>query len=189
MTENKLNGLVAAPYTPFTKNGDLMLDTIDSYADHLYKNKISGVFVCGTTGESLSLTTDERKQVLEKWVSASKGRLKVICHVGSNCLSESILLARHARENGAYAVGCMAPTFFKPSKAADLGRFLMQIAMLISGQARSYSLLLPQFRTSEVSSSLILISMICRNALLLKVAVITFSAVLTRCCCVASASG
>jgi N-acetylneuraminate lyase len=129
MTENKLNGLVAAPYTPFTKNGDLMLDTIDSYADHLYKNKISGVFVCGTTGESLSLTTDERKQVLEKWVSASKGRLKVICHVGSNCLSESILLARHARENGAYAVGCMAPTFFKPSKAADLGRFLMQIAM------------------------------------------------------------
>ncbi|MCU0457776.1 MAG: dihydrodipicolinate synthase family protein [Bacteroidales bacterium] len=129
MTENKLNGLVAAPYTPFTQNGDLRLDAIDRYADHLHENKISGVFVCGTTGESLSLTTDERKQILERWVSASRGRLKVICHVGSNCLSESILLARHAQEKGAYAVGCMAPTFFKPGKAADLGRFLKQIAL------------------------------------------------------------
>ncbi|TNF42957.1 MAG: N-acetylneuraminate lyase [Bacteroidetes bacterium] len=90
---------------------------------------MSGVFVCGTTGESLSLTTEERKQILERWVSASRGRLKVICHVGSNCLSESIVLARHAQEKGAYAVGCMAPTFFKPSKATDLGRFLMQIAL------------------------------------------------------------
>jgi len=129
MTENKLNGLVAAPYTPFTQNGDLMPDTIDKYADHLIENKISGVFVCGTTGESLSLTTDERKRILERWVSASRGRLKVICHVGSNCLSESIVLARHAQENGAYAIGCMAPTFFKPAKANDLGHFLKQIAL------------------------------------------------------------
>ncbi|MCU0377617.1 MAG: dihydrodipicolinate synthase family protein [Bacteroidales bacterium] len=129
MTENKLIGLVAAPYTPFNKNGDLTLDTIDKYADHLHENNISGVFVCGTTGESLSLTTDERKLVLEKWVSASQGRFKVICHVGGNCLAECIELAMHAQEKGAYAVGCMAPTFFKPTNVKDLGAFLKQIAL------------------------------------------------------------
>ena len=128
MTEEKLQGLVAAPYTPFDKNGNLMLETIDRYADHLSDCNISGVFVCGTTGESLSLTTEERMQVLEKWVSVRDEKLKVICHIGSNCLTESIILARHACSTGAWAVGCMAPTFFKPANAEDLGIYLKQIA-------------------------------------------------------------
>ena len=128
MTEDRLKGLVAAPYTPFDKEGNLVPDAIDRYADHLSGNGISGVFVCGTTGESLSLTTDERKIILEKWISASRGRLKVICHVGGNCLAESRELANHAQSSGAYAVGCMAPTFFKPANAGDLVTFLKQIA-------------------------------------------------------------
>ncbi len=128
MIDKSLKGLVAAPYTPFDANGGLMLDTIDRYADHLVNNNISGVFVCGTTGESLSLTTGERKLILERWVSASSGRLKVICHVGGNCLSDSISLTQHAQANGAYAVGCMAPNFFKPANAKELGTFLKNIA-------------------------------------------------------------
>lgn len=123
-----LNGLVAAPFTPMDEKGDLNLDQIDNYADLLIKNRIMGIFVCGTTGESLSLTTEERKQVLEKWITVAGQKLKIICHVGSNCIKESTELAAHAQSKGAYAVGCISPMFFKPSTARDLMDFLKPVA-------------------------------------------------------------
>jgi N-acetylneuraminate lyase len=123
-----LNGLVAAPFTPMDEKGDLNLDQIDNYADLLINNGIMGIFVCGTTGESLSLTTEERKQVLEKWITVVGQKLKIICHVGSNCIKESTELAAHAQRKGAYAVGCIAPMFFKPSSARDLMDFLKPVA-------------------------------------------------------------
>ncbi|MBE0678181.1 MAG: dihydrodipicolinate synthase family protein [Bacteroidales bacterium] len=123
-----LNGLVAAPFTPMDEKGNLNLDQIDKYADLLIRNKIMGIFVCGTTGESFSMTTEERKQVLEKWIKVAGKKLRIICHVGSNCLKESKELASHAQSQGAYAIGCISPMFFKPSNARDLMEFLKTVA-------------------------------------------------------------
>jgi N-acetylneuraminate lyase len=128
MNIEMLNGLVAAPFTPMDEKGDLNLDQIDKYADLLIRNKIMGIFVCGTTGESFSMTTEERKQVLEKWITVAGGKLKIICHVGSNCLKESNELAAHAQRQGAYAIGCISPMFFKPTDARDLMEFLKPVA-------------------------------------------------------------
>lgn len=128
MNFEMLNGLVAAPFTPMDGKGNLNLDQIDNYANLLIRNKIMGIFVCGTTGESFSMTIKERKQVLEKWVKVAGKKLKIICHVGSNCLKESIELAAHAQRQGAYAIGCISPMFFKPSNASDLMEFLKPIA-------------------------------------------------------------
>ena len=55
-----------------------------SQADLLEKNQVTGAFVCGTAGEGTSLTIAERKQVVAKWVEASKGRIKIIAHIGTN---------------------------------------------------------------------------------------------------------
>ena len=66
----RLKGLIAASFTPMDANGNVNLSAIDKYADLLADSKMTGAFVCGTTGESLSLTTDERKSILEqisKW--------------------------------------------------------------------------------------------------------------------------
>jgi len=128
MNIEMLSGLVAAPFTPMDEKGNLNLDQIDKYADLLIRNRIMGIFVCGTTGESFSMTTEERKQVLEKWVNVAGKNLKIICHVGSNCIKESNELAAHAQSQGAYAVGCIAPMFFKPSNATDLMEFLKPVA-------------------------------------------------------------
>ncbi len=46
--------------------------------------KVTGAFVCGTAGEGTSLTIAERKQVVAKWVEASKKRIDIIAHIGSN---------------------------------------------------------------------------------------------------------
>lgn len=123
----RLKGLIAASFTPISE-GAVNLSAIDKYADLMFASGISGVFVCGTTGESHSLTTDERKQVLEQWVKSASGRLKVIAHVGSNSMYEAIALAHHAQEVGADAIGAMAPCFFKPARVKDLVDFFTPIA-------------------------------------------------------------
>ena len=62
----RLRGMVAATFTPMYEDGSLNLEMIAKYADYIAASGIPGVFVCGTTGESLSLTVDERKKILEK---------------------------------------------------------------------------------------------------------------------------
>ena len=77
----RLEGMVAATFTPMDENGDVNLSVIDKYADWIASTPVKGVFVCGTTGEFSSLTIDERKAVLEKWVASAAKRFKVIAHV------------------------------------------------------------------------------------------------------------
>ena len=128
VNKQKLEGLIAAPFTPMTADGALNMSAVKPYADLLVASGVKGVFICGTTGESASLTTDERKAVAEAWVAAAAGRLKVIVHVGSNCAADAIALARHAEQSGADAIGAMAPYFFKPQTAAELVAWFTPIA-------------------------------------------------------------
>jgi N-acetylneuraminate lyase len=132
MNKIKLKGLIAAPFTPMDDEANLNLEVISQYAKHLTSSKVTGAFVCGTTGEGLSLTTEERKAVLEKWITCSGDELKIICHVGGNCLPQCIELAAHAQEKGAWATGAFAPSFFKPGNAEELALFLAPIAAAAS---------------------------------------------------------
>lgn len=107
--------LIAAPYTPFKTDGSLALDKIGPYAEVLLKQGVSGAFICGTTGEGVSLTIEERLAVAEEWVKVASP-LKVIVHVGHNCLADARALARHAERIGAHATSAMAPCFFGVEK-------------------------------------------------------------------------
>ena len=126
--KKKLAGLIAAPFTPMRKDGTIHTSVIPSYADLLVKTGVNGVFICGTTGESASLTTEERRIIADAWVKAAAGRLKVIVHVGSNCLAEAIALAQQAEQSGADAIGAMAPYFFKPQTVSELVDWFTPIA-------------------------------------------------------------
>lgn len=124
----KLEGLIAASFTPMHDNGEININEIEKYAEFLVAAGVNGVFVNGTTGEGASLTTDERKTLLECWIRAIKGRIKVIAHVGGFCLPQCIELASHAQEVGADAIASIAPSFFKPSSVASLISFFKPIA-------------------------------------------------------------
>ena len=121
----RLEGMVAATFTPMDARGDINLSVIDKYADLMAESGMAGVFVCGTTGESHSLTTGERKAILAQWIKSARKRFKVIAHVGSNCQLEAMELARHAQEVEVDAFAAMAPCFFKPSSVKDLVDFSM----------------------------------------------------------------
>ena len=124
----RLKGLIAASFTPMDAHGKVNLSAIDKYADLMAESGMAGGFVCGTTGESLSLTTEERKNILEQWIKSANHRFKVIAHVGSNSQFEAIELARHAAEAGADAIASMAPCFFKPESVKELIAFFAPIA-------------------------------------------------------------
>lgn len=107
-------GLVAAPFTPFTADGGLALDRIPAYAAHLAGSGVVGAFVCGTTGEGLSLSCTERQQVADAWIRSSPPGFRIFVHVGGLALTDCRALAAHAEAAGAYGIACLAPFFFRP---------------------------------------------------------------------------
>lgn len=116
----KLDGLIAAPFTPFDRNGDVNLPVIAQQARHLVKTRVRGSYVCGTTGEGISCTVAERKAVLEEWIRQGRGRLVVIAHVGALSLRDAQDLAAHAQACGADAVSIVPPNYFKPASIEAL---------------------------------------------------------------------
>jgi N-acetylneuraminate lyase len=118
--QNRFRGLIAAPFTPFKSDRSINLDVIPAYARFLRENGVSAAFVCGTTGEGLSMTLAERLAVAEKWTASSDERLPVIVHVGHTCLEDARKLTAHAAQIGAAAVSALAPMFFKPRNVDEL---------------------------------------------------------------------
>lgn len=62
MTIQHLQGLIAAPFTPMDENGQLNVALIPSYYQFLKANKVTGAFICGSTGEGVSLTNTEKRK-------------------------------------------------------------------------------------------------------------------------------
>jgi N-acetylneuraminate lyase len=125
----KITGLVAAPFTAFHADGSLHLDQIEFQAESLFLSGVRGAFVCGTTGESLSLTVAERMAVAERWAAAAADEdLAAIIHVGHPCLEDAKTLAAHAQKIKARAIGAMAPCFFKPAGVDDLVAWCAEVA-------------------------------------------------------------
>jgi len=123
-----LEGLVAAPCAPMHADGSLNLDVIGRYAQFLAATGCSGGFVNGSTGESLSLTVSERREIAARWAAAAPKGFAVVVHVGTPCLADSQELAAHAQEIRAAAIGFMAPCFFKPATVDDLVACCVEVA-------------------------------------------------------------
>ena len=135
-------GIMAATFAPYTSDGtNLNLSLIPELANDLLKQNVTGIFVNGTSGESVSLTSTERKQILEKWMTTTpvkNGKLHVIAHVGTNNLSETIELAQHAQEMKVQAIAVMSPSYFKPKTVQDLANILIEVAKKVPETAVYY---------------------------------------------------
>ena len=123
-----LKGLIAAPFTPMKPNGAVNLAAIDGLAESLVANGVAGAFICGTTGESMSLTVAERKAAAERWVAASAGRLAIISHIGHLCLADAKDLAAHAEAAGVFGIACTSPCYYKPAAVEDLVNLSAEVA-------------------------------------------------------------
>lgn len=114
-TSHPLHGLVVASHTPFHLDGSLNLDAVEQQAAHYLRTGVGTVFLGGTTGESSSLTLEERQALAQRWSEVAKGTaLKLVVHVGTNCIADARKLAAQAEMLGAVAISALAPSYFKP---------------------------------------------------------------------------
>lgn len=112
MKNNNLKGIFVALVTPFAPDGSVAYDALATHVRHSINSGIEGFYVCGSTGEALLLTLEERKHILEIVVEAAKGRCPVICHCGAVGTQLSSDLARHAVASGVDAVSSVSPFYY-----------------------------------------------------------------------------
>jgi N-acetylneuraminate lyase len=125
----KLHGLVTATHTPFHADGSLNLAVAERQAALMLKWEVGAVFVGGTTGESHSLTVDERRALAQRWSEVVRGtKLRLVVHVGANCVEDARALAAHAEQLGVTAIASVAPCYFKPRDLDTLIATMAQIA-------------------------------------------------------------
>jgi N-acetylneuraminate lyase len=131
---NKLNiiGFVAAPFTPMHKDDTLNLPEIKNYASKLKEDGVAGVFICGTSGEGILMTENERKDVAAEWIKYKSKEFKIIVHVGSPSYKTAADLAKHSQEIEADAIGTMGPCFLPPSDVTSLIDYCEPIAKAAS---------------------------------------------------------
>lgn len=120
--------LIAAPHTPMTTDGQVALDVVEQQAQWLIESGVTGVFINGTTGEGLSLTQQERRDLTQRWVDVAGGQIRIIVHVGHLSVPEACDLARHAQRIGADAISAVAPCFYKPADTEALVAYCGAIA-------------------------------------------------------------
>jgi len=103
--------LVAAAVTPLTDDGaSLDLGAIGPYVSFLESHGADGIFACGTTGEGVLLSLDERRRAATAFREAFAGVL--IVHAGAQTTADTAALAQHAAEIGADAVAVIPPPYF-----------------------------------------------------------------------------
>jgi 4-hydroxy-tetrahydrodipicolinate synthase len=104
---------VALP-TPF-RDGEPDLEALSEIVEFHAEHKTDGLVVCGTSGEAVTLSDDERRTVIEHVIAQSHGLLPVIAGTGTNDTRHSLELTRFAEKAGADGVLCVTPYYNKPS--------------------------------------------------------------------------
>lgn len=133
MTIEHLSGLIAAPFTPMHSDGTLHTELIPAYYRMLKENGVTGAFICGSTGEGVSLTMEEQKAVIKAWGEATRHdpAFKVMTLLGGNSLTACRELAVYARSAGLYGISFTAPFYFKPADTATLAECCIQVASAV----------------------------------------------------------
>ncbi|MCM3653832.1 4-hydroxy-tetrahydrodipicolinate synthase [Metabacillus litoralis] len=108
--------VLTAMVTPFDQNGEIDFEATKTLVNHLIENGSDGLVIAGTTGESPTLTTDEKVELFEFVVNVVEGRVPVIAGTGSNNTKASISLTRLAEDAGVDGIMLVTPYYNKPSQ-------------------------------------------------------------------------
>ncbi|MCY9462924.1 4-hydroxy-tetrahydrodipicolinate synthase [Bacillus velezensis] len=111
-----VGNISTAMITPFDSKGNVDFQKLSTLIDYLLKNGTDSLVVAGTTGESPTLSTEEKIALFEFTVKEVNGRVPVIAGAGSNNTKDSIKLTKKAEEAGVDCVMLVTPYYNKPSQ-------------------------------------------------------------------------
>ena len=109
-----LRGAIAASVTPLANSGaSLDEDAFGPLVEFLAAGGVDGILACGTTGEGILLSLEERKRATELFLEARPPGFAVAAHCGAQTTADTVALASHAAVAGADAVAVIAPPYFE----------------------------------------------------------------------------
>ena len=111
--------------TPFTADGEVAWDDVEKHIDDLVSNGADGIVVTGTTGETSTLTDDEKVKLVTVGKRVAGNRAKIIMGGPSNETAHAIVLAKKSEAAGADALMIVTPYYNKPTQAGVLTHFRM----------------------------------------------------------------
>lgn len=123
MKTDWLRGCATALVTPFDSSGAIDEARLRALVEYQIAGGIQMLVPCGTTGETVTMTEEEDRRVIEITIEAAKGRARVIAGTGSNATDAAIKYSRAARALGADAVLVVAPYYNKPTQAGLYAHF------------------------------------------------------------------
>jgi len=124
VTENGIRGVIGTPVTPFGTDGQIDYETTERLIEFLIESGVHGIALPMHIGESLNLTSAERRQLAEVALKTVAGRVPVTVNTSVAGTDEVIELSRHAQELGAAAVVVTAPYHWGPPPEALKDHFL-----------------------------------------------------------------
>lgn len=118
-----LGRVLTAIVTPFREDGSLDIDGFQRLARHLLENGSDGIVVAGTTGESPTLSDDERLELFRAAVEAVGGDATVVAGTGTYSTAHSVHLSERANELGVDALLVVTPYYSKPPQRGIVAHF------------------------------------------------------------------
>ena len=109
-------GAGVAIVTPFTQDDKVNFEELGKMIDLQIAGGTDAIIICGTTGESSTLTHEEHDACIKFAVEHTAGRVPVIAGTGSNSTAEAIRLSTHAQNNGADALLLVTPYYNKATQ-------------------------------------------------------------------------
>lgn len=110
------SGIYSALVTPYDKSGEVDLVMLKKLVKYELDKGVEGFYCCGSSGEGLLLSDDERKKIVELVISETSGQVPIVAHVGSLSTQNAVNLAKHAEKAGACTVSAIPPIYYHYSQ-------------------------------------------------------------------------
>jgi len=107
----KLKGVVPPMITPFTKEGDVDMESLKRLVTFL-KDRVNGLYICGSYGSGPLMSMEERKKTAEFIVEVVAGKILIVAHTGTTNTRDTVELTLHAEKIGCDAVAAVGPYYF-----------------------------------------------------------------------------
>jgi len=112
----KPEGILPALVTPFTADGKQVdEEALRKLVDHCIKLGVSGVVPCGTTGEFVNMSFEEKKKTIDVVVDQVNGRVKVVAGTGASGTAQALEMTKYAKDAGVDAALVVTPFYLKPT--------------------------------------------------------------------------
>lgn len=123
MKKTIFTGAGVAIVTPMNADGSINYDELGRLIDFNIENGTDAIIICGTTGESATMTDEEHVECIKYAVEKTAGRVPVIAGTGSNHTEYAVNLSKEAEKLGADALLCVTPYYNKTSQAGLIAHF------------------------------------------------------------------